>query len=45
MHFDVLDLFEVLGKCFYGNWSSYHLKYSKTLVASLKHLQYKPCEF
>lgn len=39
MHFDVLDLLEVLVKCFFGN-----LKYSKILVASLKHLQYKPCE-
>lgn len=44
MHFDVLDLFEVLVKCFFGNWSSDNLKYNKILVASLKHLQYKPCE-
>lgn len=44
MHFDVLDLLEVLVKCFFGNWSSGHLNYSKILVASLKHLQYKPCE-
>lgn len=45
MHFDVLDLLEVLGKCFFGNWSSDNLKHSKILVASLKHVQYKPCEF
>lgn len=46
MHFDVLDLLEVLVKFFFdGNWSSGHLNYSKILVASLKHLQYKPCEF
>lgn len=44
MHFDVLDLLEVLVKCFFGNWSSDNLNYSKILVASLKHLQYKPCE-
>lgn len=51
MHFDVLGLLEVLVnlevlvKCFFGNWSSDNLNYSKILVASLKHLQYKPCEF
>lgn len=45
MHFDVLDLLEVLGKCFFGNWSSDNLKYSEILVASLKHLQYKPLSF
>lgn len=45
MHFDVLDLLEVLVKCFFGNWSSDNLNYSKILVASLKHLQYKPLSF
>lgn len=45
MHIDVLDLLEVLVKCFFGNCSSGHLNYSKILVASLKHLQYKPLSF
>lgn len=44
MHFDVLDLLEVLVKCFFGLLTIFK-KYSKILVASLKHLQYKPCEF
>lgn len=45
MHFDVLDLLEVHVKCFFGNWSSGHLNYNKILVASLKHLQYKPLSY